>query len=90
MRSLMSHVIEDIQSNLPTNIRKMRMEAGLTQAQLAKKIPKATQATISNWENTVSPTPISLVQYLFVCMACNVSVDNPISKLIDIEVKGRD
>jgi len=75
----MDNVIGQFSKDLPAIILRMRKESGLTQGQLARRlIPKATQATVCNWES--GKTPVSIYHYLAVCIACGCDASSYLPK----------
>ena len=71
MQKVMSTIHDDSRKQLIS----MRLSAGLTQSELAKRlIPSCTQATVSRWEDGSSSIPFK--HYIAFCIACGVDVDS--------------
>lgn len=49
---------------LGANIRRLRLDRGLTQLQLAKKLGKKSKSVVCNWETGVNPPPSTLLPRL--------------------------
>lgn len=74
-RRIMQKVMGTIHEDSRRQLISMRLEAGLTQSELAKRlIPSCTQATVSRWEDGSSSIPFK--HYIGFCIACGVDIEN--------------
>ncbi len=72
MRRTIKKIFKELNDGMPDRIKIMRVDAGLSQTQLAAKLPKnVSQSTISNWE--MGKTDVGFVELITICMICGQS-----------------
>ncbi|WP_054016480.1 helix-turn-helix transcriptional regulator [Pseudoalteromonas sp. R3] len=64
------------------SIKSMRIDAGLSQSALGKKLmPPVDQATISNWET--GKTHIPFLAFMYICFVCGVCPEQKTKEILD-------
>jgi len=72
MRRTIKKILKGLNNDLPAHIKKMRIDAGFSQKDLASKLPiKLDRSTISNWEN--GKTSVGFTEFILVCVVCGQS-----------------
>ena len=69
MRRNIKKLLSVLTDDLPQHVKAMRVGAGMSQKDLADKLPTAkSQQTISNWES--GATQIGMIDFMLVCLIC--------------------
>ncbi|PAJ71699.1 hypothetical protein CJF42_25295 [Pseudoalteromonas sp. NBT06-2] len=69
MRKSIKNIFKQLNNDLPSHIKSMRIGAGYSQGQLAAKMPvNVSQATISNWEH--GKTQVGFTEFITICIIC--------------------
>ena len=76
-RRLIKNVVSNVESDLADSLVKMRVDAGLTQKELSKRL-NITQSSLSRYESGESE--IKLKTYLSMTIACGLDASLHISK----------
>lgn len=64
-----------------SDLRKMRLEAGLTTVQMAKLAEVKTRKTYENWEKNVGSPNMN--QFIAMCTGCNVNSSAMVKMAVD-------
>lgn len=72
MRRTIKRIFDQLKNDLPSHIKSMRLEAELTQKELAAKLPSGiSDSTVSNWEK--GNGDIGFTNFIVICIACGHS-----------------